>query len=65
MQKINNDKKIVLVKELGRALDRRLSECVKLIPTIDINKGFLEELAKQIRRLKYDSAEVENRSFIV
>jgi hypothetical protein len=55
MQKINNDKKIQLVKELGRALDKRLSKCVKLTPFINMSKGFLEELAKQIRRLKYDT----------
>ena len=60
MKKINNDKKIALVKELGRALDRRLNEDVKLSPTILMDKGFLEELARQIRRLKYDESKLEN-----
>jgi hypothetical protein len=59
MQRMNNDRKIALVKELGETLQKRLREDVKLSPYIMMNKGFLEELGKQIRRLKYDKSKLE------
>ena len=61
MRKLNNEEKIILVKKLGKVLERRLNKDIKLSPYIYMNKGFLKELTKQIRRLRYNESKVERR----
>jgi len=52
MKRLSDEGKINLVIEMGEALERKLSEDVKLSPFISMEKGFLLELAKQIRRMR-------------